>query len=68
METINVYKDKLGHVFEDVEKLISDFEELVPDQDKVVKERLKNIKEREVEGKTEKELDDYLKKGGVKIE
>lgn len=68
METINIPKDKLGIVIADVEKLIHDFENLVTGQDQIVKQRLSDIKKGNVEGKTEKELDDYLKKRGVKID
>ena len=68
METINIPKDKLGRVISDVEKLIYDFENLVESQDQIVKKRVSDIKKGSVEGKTEKELDDYLKKRGVKID
>tara|TARA_Y100000310_G_C20198796_1_gene585906 strand:+ start:295 stop:501 length:207 start_codon:yes stop_codon:yes gene_type:complete len=68
MKTINVEKNKLGKVLDNVETLLTDFETLVGDQDMISKQRLKEIKEAKVEGKTEGELDNYLKKGGVKIE
>ncbi|MBD3312913.1 hypothetical protein GF345_00565 [Candidatus Woesearchaeota archaeon] len=68
METINIPKYKLGQVIADVEKLVSDVEDLAGNQDDALKHRLSDIKKGEVEGKTEKELDDYLKKRGVKID
>lgn len=67
METISIPKQKLGIVISDVERLISHFEDLIEDQDKIVKQRLSDIKEGRVEGKSEKELDEYLKKRGVKV-
>ena len=67
METISIPKQKLGVVISDVERLISHFEDLVEDQDKIAKQRLKDIKKGRVEGKSEKELDEYLKKRGVKV-
>jgi len=66
METITISKDKFGVVISDVEKLVSHFEDLV--QDKVVEQRLSDIKEGRVRGKSEKELDNYLRKRGVKVD
>lgn len=60
METITIPKQKLGKVIDDVERLITDFESLAEDQDEIVKQRLKGVKEGKIEGKTEKELDEYL--------
>ena len=68
METVSIPKDKLGQVISDMEKLVSHFEDLVEDQDETVKHRLNDIKEGKVEGKSEKELDEYLKKRGVKVD
>ncbi|MBL7147536.1 MAG: hypothetical protein ISS82_01805 [Nanoarchaeota archaeon] len=68
METVCIPKDKLGQVISDVERLVSHFEELIEDQDQVAKQRLSDIKEGRVEGKTEKELDEYLRKRGVKVD
>lgn len=68
METVSIPKHKLGQVISDVERLISHFEDLVEDQDQLVKQRLNDVKGRRVEGKSEKELDDYLKKMGVKVD
>ena len=68
METVSIPKNKLGQVISDVERLISHFEDLVEDQDQIVKHRLDDIREGSVEGKTEKELDEYLKKRGIKVD
>ncbi len=68
MGTVTIPKDKLGLVISDVERLISHFEDLIEDQDQIAKRRFNEIKEGHVEGKSEKELDDYLKKRGVKVD
>lgn len=62
METVTIPKEKLGLVISDVERLVSHFEDLVGDQDQIVKHRLKDVKEGRVKGKSEEELDEYLKK------
>ena len=67
METIILPKEKLGIVLSDVERLVSHFEDLVEDQDQIAKNRLSDIKSGKIEGKSEKELDEYLKKRGVKV-
>jgi len=67
METVAISKDKLGLVISDVERLVSHFEDLVKDQDKIARQRLSDIKTGRVKGKSEKELDDYLRKRGVNI-
>lgn len=67
METVTISKEKLGIVLADVERLVSHVEELIEDQDKTAKKRLSEIKSGKVEGKSEKELDEYLKKRGVKV-
>jgi hypothetical protein len=69
METVHVPTHKIIQVINDVEKLVSDCEGLVgKDQDNIVKQRLSDVKESKIKAKTEKELDDYLKKRGVKID
>ena len=69
METVHIPTHKLIQVISDVERLVSDFETLVGEkQDIIVKQRLSDVKEGKIKAKTEKELDDYLKKRGVKIE
>lgn len=68
METVSIPKQKLGQVISDVERLVTHFEDLVEDQDRIVKSRLSDIQEGRIEGKSEKELDMYLKKRGVKVD
>ena len=67
MENIILPKEKLGVVLSDVERLVSHFEDLVEDQDKIAKNRLNDIKSGKVKGKSEKELDEYLKKNIKKL-
>lgn len=67
METITVTKAKLKAVFSDVERLVSHFEDLMEDQDQIVKQRLDAIKSGKVKGKSEDDLDGYLKARGVNI-
>jgi hypothetical protein len=68
METVTVSRDKLGQVISDVDQLVSHFEGLVEDQDEVAMNRMKEIQSGTVEGKTEKDLDAYLKERGVKVD
>jgi len=67
METIAVPKEKLQLVISDVERLVTHFEDIADDQDKVVKQRISDINTGKIKAKTEKELDEYLKKRGVKV-
>ena len=62
-----ISEEKLSKVLHDVETLIIDVSELV-DQDLIAERRLAEIKQNPSIGKSEKELDEYLKKRGVKIE
>ena len=66
METISIPKNTLNKVLYDVETLIEDVASLF-DQDMIIKTRLKEIREKPSIGKSEKDLDEYLKKRGVKI-
>ena len=67
MATVAVSEEKFNKVIADVENLIEDVTDLF-DQDEVAKKRLAAIKANPSIGKSEKELDDYLKKRGVKVE
>jgi len=67
MENVLISEEKLSKVLHDVETLIIDVSELV-DQDLIAERRLAEIKQNPSIGKSEKELDEYLKKRGVKIE
>ena len=68
METVTIPKAKLDLVISDVEKLLTHFEELVDSQNLIVRERLNDIKKGKVVGKSEEELDEYLKKRGVQVD
>ncbi len=65
METVTVSKEFFTKILTDVEVLISDVELAL---DENVKKRLLDMKTGKVQGKTEKELDSYLKKRGVHLE
>ena len=67
MGTITVSEEKFNKVMSDVEALIEDVSSLF-DQDEIAKQRIKEIKTNPSIGKSEKELDSYLKKRGVKVE
>jgi len=67
MATISVSEEKFNKVMADVETLIEDVSVLF-DQDEIAKRRLQDVKKNPSIGKSERELDDYLKKRGVKID
>ncbi|MEK6868247.1 MAG: hypothetical protein AABX98_05500 [Nanoarchaeota archaeon] len=66
MALVTISEDKLQKVLHDVEVLIEDVASLV-NQDKTAKQRLTEVKANPSIGKSEKDLDDYLKKRGIKI-
>lgn len=67
MNTITLSEEKLHKVLNDVEVLISDVTSLL-DQDEIAQRRMKEIKTNPSVAKSEKELDLYLRKRGIKIE
>ena len=67
MGTITVSEEKFNKVMSDVEALIEDVSSLF-DQDEIAKQRMQEIRANPSIGKSEKELDDYLRKRGVKVE
>ena len=67
MGTITVSQEKFDKVIADVEALIEDVSSLF-DQDGLAKQRMKEIKANPSVGKSEKDLDAYLRKRGVKVE
>ena len=67
METLQVKKTDLGRILETAEILITEVERVLS-QEEIIKERLADVKEGKIKGRTEKELNDYLKKRGVKID
>ena len=64
MDTVTIPKKAFTKILEDVETLIDDVELAL---DAKVQERLSDIKKNPSIGKTEKDLDNNLKKRGVKI-
>jgi hypothetical protein len=67
MTTINVSREKLDCILADVEHLIEDVSALL-DQDEIAKKRMAEIQTNPSIGKSEKELDEYLKQRGVNVE
>ncbi len=67
MEQVLISQEKLDRVLEDVKTLVEDMESLF-DQDAIVKNRLSDIKRNPSIGKSEEELDDYLKQRGLEVE
>ena len=61
MKTITVSEEKWNKVLTDVETLIEDVAELL-DQDNIVKQRIGDIEADASIGKSEEELNKYLKK------
>lgn len=68
MATITVSKNEFKKLISDVEIVINDVESILSNEDKLIKKRIKDIESGKVKGKTEEELDNYLKKRGVKID
>ncbi len=66
MTTITIPKEKLSRVLLDVEMLIKDVSSLL-NQEEIAKERIADIEEDPSMGLNEEELDNYLKKRGIKI-
>lgn len=65
METVSVPKEVFSKILIDVKTLIDDVELAL---DVKVQKRIIDIEKGIVKGKNEQELDDYLKKRGVKLE
>jgi len=65
METVTMPKEAFTKILNDVKILIDDFELAL---DAKVQQRILDIEAGKIKGKTEKDLDDYLKKRGVKID
>ena len=64
METVTISKEIFSKILTDAEVLMKDIENAL---DIKVKQRMSDIEKNRAEGKSEKELDDYLKSRGVKI-
>ena len=64
METINIEKTDFNKVLTTVEILISDVEQMLH-QDEIVSERVEDIKTEQINGKTEDDYNEYLRKSGI---
>ena len=67
MTTITISEEKFNRVIADVENLVEDVAELF-NQDEIAKKRIVEIKANPSIGRSEKELDNYLEKRGVKVD
>jgi len=65
METVVVPKKVFGKILEDAEMLINDVEMALNER---IRKRIQDIEFGKVEGKSEEELDAYLRKRGIKVE
>ncbi len=66
-ETITLSKSRFSKVLSDFEVLLEDVTELI-NRDDVVRQRVSDIKADPLIGRTEEELDRYLKKRGIKVD
>ena len=66
MANITISEEKFNKVLEDVENLIVDVADLF-DQDEIAKKRIKDIQNNPSIGKSEEELDEYIKRRGLSI-
>lgn len=66
-ETITMPREEFKKLISDVEIVISDVESILSSEDKLTKKRIDDIESGKVKGKTEKELDEYLKNRGIKV-
>ena len=66
-ETITMPRGEFKKLISDVEIVINDVESILSSEDKLTKKRIDDIESGKVKGKTEKELDEYLKNRGIKV-
>ena len=66
MANIMISEEKFNKVLEDVENLIEDVADLF-DQDEIAKKRINDIQNNPSIGKSEKDLDEYIKSRGLSI-
>ncbi|MDH3976613.1 MAG: hypothetical protein OEV42_20310 [Deltaproteobacteria bacterium] len=67
MDTVHVNKTDFTRILDTAETLIDEVEHAL-EEDEIVSKRLEDVKSGRVTGKTEKELDDYLKSRGVELD
>ena len=68
MENLIISKEKFLKILEDFNNLINDIESALSEEDFIIRRRINNIKLNPSIGKSEKELDLYLKKRGINIQ
>ena len=66
MEALTIPRAKFGKILNDIDILISDIEDV--SQDDIAHQRLAQIKADPSLGRSEQELDEYLKKRGVRMD
>ena len=66
MERVQVQKEDFSDILRTIERLIDKVENILS-RDEIAKSRIMDIKEGKIQGRTETELDSYLKKRGVKL-
>jgi len=66
MTTITISEELWSRVIEDVERLVEDVSALV-DQDEIARQRRLDLEENPSLGKSERELDEYLRKRSVGV-
>lgn len=66
MEVLQVKKSDFNKILSTAELLVNEVEQAFS-QDEIVKSRIEDIKLNKIKGRTEQELNEYLKKRGVKI-
>ncbi len=67
METITIPKESFGKILIDIDTLLRDLQDLNIVQDHIVSKRIAEIKATPSIGKSEPELDAYLKKRGINV-
>jgi len=67
METLNISKEKFSKILEDFEALINDVESALSQENVIVRRRINDIKANPSMGRSEKDLDLFLKKRVIKI-
>ena len=67
METVTIPKESFGKILIDIDILLKDLQDLNVVQDDVVSKRIIEIKATPSIGKSEPELDAYLKKRGINV-
>ena len=67
MENLTISKEKFSKILEDFDNLINDIESALSEENFIIRKRINDIKLNPSIGKSEKELDLYLKKRGINI-